>query len=68
MEFGWGGNPGYVKKEDQRVMDRQAPHCDQEVCRGRRMVAEKMFMTFVGTEVGPKWKETSTLACGSWLG
>ena len=36
-----GAYPWYAAKEDRRSVDRQAPQCDEETGRGRRMGAEK---------------------------
>ena len=37
-----GANPSHAAKEDQRVVDRQAPQCDEEARRRRRMDTEKI--------------------------
>ena len=38
-----GANPSRFAKKDQRSVDRQAPTCDEEGCRGRRMGVEKIM-------------------------
>ena len=37
-----GTNPGNAAEADQRVVDREAPQCNEEVGRARRMGAEKI--------------------------
>ena len=43
-----GANPRCVTKEDQRSADRQAPKCDEEACRRRRMGATTDCTPLVG--------------------
>ena len=43
-----GANPSHAAEEDQRIVDRQAPQCDEETGRGRRMEYRKDYTTLVG--------------------
>ena len=38
-----GARPSYVTKENQRSADGQAPQCNEEAGRGRRLGAEKIL-------------------------
>ena len=38
-----GANQSCASKADQRSLDRQAPKCDEEAGRGRRLDAEKIL-------------------------
>ena len=43
-----GANPSFAATKDKRSIARQAPTCDEEARRGRRLGAEKDSTTLVG--------------------